>query len=1200
MRTNLLAPERTGLTIAARGATTVVAVDPAESPAVRRAAEDLARDLGKVCGAVVEEGPSSAAHVVLGTIGTSPAIDAAIGAGVLDIAPLRQDGTLRWEGYVLQVVGETLYVAGTDRRGTIYGIYELCEQAGVSPWWWWGDVPVKAREHVTLRPDAVVHDWPSVRYRGVFLNDEEELDAWAAAHTADGTIGPETYRRVFELLLRLKANYLWPAMHVNAFNHDPENGRLADEMGIVVGSSHCDMLLRSNEHEFRPWCAAQGEQVEYDYSVPGHNQDMLREYWRGSVRQNGAYEVSWTVGMRAIHDSGFTTRTIDADESLSPEQKHRAKVDMLGEVIADQRRLLTEGLGDRAATALQLFIPYKEVLPLYDSGLDLPDDVTVVWANDNFGHVRRLPSEAERARSGGHGLYYHSSYWSPPPRSYLATSSTPLALMRHELEKSWRHGIRTLWVDNVGGLKPLELETEYFLRYAWDVERAPDAPPHDFVRAWADRTFSGGHGERIASMLSTYYRVNQQRKIEHLAADVFPQTGYGDEAGRRLAVLRDLVDESLDLLAALPDAERDAFAQLVAVKVHLAYLVNGEFVHADRSTLAHEQGKLAAADHHLAVSRAFADAAGALIDFYNGTMSDGRWEHIFTPKDFPPPTMALFPPGRPALQIPAESELGVVVRGDDAPVASPELVLGPDGPSSSWLELFPTGARPVRYAITADDWITVSEPVGEVATEARLGVTLAGTAGPTGTAAGRRGSIRIRDLGTGAETTVAVRVAAAAPTGVPGYVEADGVVAIDAARPDRPAAGADASWRVVPDLGRDTTGLLESTGAARSESEAVEYDVHLLTPGAHVLELHRLPTLTSTGRIRVGVSVDEHATVTVESPTTDEHRGVWDQAVLDGVERLRLRLPYLVAGPHTVRLHALDPDVGLSKLVLYTAAERPTNLGPPVSRHDGRPWTGTTDPDPAQDPRPFLDRLARAVYRTDPATVPLPDVRYADSTFWATETTFKRPTERPQANLGPATHTARPDGTKDLLAALDTGIHREVGGTIAIEAEAALVEGPTAWTTPSLAGPPARWRHTQAETDGRTGLAMHVPQRGLVWDDPATAPGLHYRLDVTSPGTWHVWLLVKFDDKTDDSCVLALDGTPQPVTEQFCGGDLYTFGTQQVWMWVHLADLAITAGPHTLSVLAGESGLRVDRIHLTTHDDLPPADAAWPRGQQRP
>lgn len=1173
-----------GIVVAERGRVTTVALADAEDHAVRRAAEDLCRDLEKVCGAHPAISPRTAgATLVIGTIGVSPAIDGAIGRGELDVTALATPGGgLCWEGFVIQAGADVVYVAGADRRGTIFGIYDLCEAIGISPWYWWADVPIRRRDHVTVSHGTSKADWPSVRYRGIFLNDEEELEAWARAHTGDDTIGPETYGRIFELVLRLKGNYVWPAMHVNAFNHDPANGRLAHAMGIVIGSSHCDMLLRSNEHEFDPWAADQDEPVVYDYSLPGRNRDKLLEYWRGSVEQNRDFDVTWTVGMRGIHDYGFSTAAIDADDTLSASDKDLARVRLLEQVIADQRALLADDVP-------QIFIPYKEVLPLYDAGLRVPDNVTLVWANDNFGYIRRFPSADELERSGGHGLYYHSSYWSQPPRSYLATSSTPLALMRHELTKAWDRGIRRLWVDNVGGLKPLELETEFFLRSAWEAgKESSTADVVDFVRGWADQTFSGGHGPQIAHLYAEYYQLANQRKIEHLSANSFTQTGYGDETARRLEALHRLYTQTNEIHAALPADERDAFFQLIGIKIHFAYLTSAQFAYADRSALAFEQGKASAADRYLALSRTFDSHKRAAMHFYNHTMSGGKWGHIFTPDEFPPPVMALYPAAKPALSI-GPSRLGAVAWGDDEPTESPGLLFWPYGIATKWLEVFTTGAGGLKYEVRSDDWIEVSPASGVVDTEARLAMTVTDAERHSG----RSGTVVIRSLSDDSEITVTVTVpSVAAPArDFIGSIEADEYLSIDPSLPDRRSL----SWATVPHLGR----YANSVVLAGHEGAVVEYDVHLVTAGAHLLELHRLPTLDSTGRIRVAVSVDDAAPVVIESPTTDEFRGAWTSAVLDNVELLQARLPHLEAGPHAVRIHAVDPGVAISKLVIYTGPRRPTNLGPQLSRHTGRPVEPSADPAPVAVDESELDRVARVIYRTDPAAIPPLPAVYAGRGFWDSDTTFRPNHAVPQETFAAPHDWIREDGTKDVLEDLGAGVVVEEDGVLALEAEYALVNQASAWMTAGLDARPVSWSHTQAETGGGSGLAMHVAERDLRWDDPVRAPGLHYQVEVTRGGRHHVWLLVKFEDRDDDSCWIAVDGTPQPLEEQYSGGNLYSFGTQQIWLWTLLSDIELHPGRHIFSILARKSGLRIDRIYLTTGEELPPADADWKPSPRR-
>ncbi|MDE6518037.1 MAG: glycosyl hydrolase 115 family protein, partial [Acetatifactor sp.] len=343
--------------------------------------------------------------------------------GMVDSALLCDEkGTLRKEAYLHCLHEGRLVIAGSDRRGTIYGIYDLCEALGVSPWHFWADVPVKTKQEFVLPQGYQKMDYPSVEYRGIFINDEEELEAWVQNYMGEPTIGVKTYEKVFELLLRLKANYIWPAMHVNSFNLTPENGALAERMGIVVGTSHCDMLMRSNYREWKPWTEKKGyTNAVYDYSIEGRNREILKEYWRESVEQNRDYEVCYTLGMRGIHDSGFETREL---EGRTEEEIRSAKIALLEKIIADQRAILRETLGHET---MMTFVPYKEVLELYDNGLEVPEDMTLVWANDNYGYIRRYPSEKEKRRRGGNGIYYHNSYWAPPSMSCVFLCSIPLA-----------------------------------------------------------------------------------------------------------------------------------------------------------------------------------------------------------------------------------------------------------------------------------------------------------------------------------------------------------------------------------------------------------------------------------------------------------------------------------------------------------------------------------------------------------------------------------------------------------------------------------------------------------------------------------------------------------------------------------------------------------------------------------------------------
>lgn len=599
-----------------------------ESEAVFCAVSSLKKDLRKVLDAQIDS-PSMGAQkkILVGTIG-SPALPR------LDwerIAPLRK------ETYYIAEYEGNLLLAGSDRRGVIYAIYEFCEKIlGVSPWYFMADVPVRPKEEILLEDGCRYGDGPSVEYRGIFINDEEELEHWVQRYMDEDTIGVKTYEKIFELLLRLKLNYIWPAMHVNSFNANRDNGALAEKMGIVVGTSHCDMLMRSNNREWKPWLAKKGyEGVEYDYSIPGRNREILEEYWRESVQQNRDFEVSYTLGMRGIHDSGFETRSL---QGLAGKELLNAKIELLSTVIAAQERILSENLAEES---LKIFVPYKEVLELYDNGLEVPEDLTLIWVNDNYGYVRRYPGEKEKARRSGNGIYYHNSYWAPPGESYLFVCTIPMAQTRNELKKAYREGIRKLWVTNFGAMKPLEQQMSFYAALAWECGRENAATDDEvkWLQDFLNRTFSVDISEAFAKKLVAFDQLVNTHKLEQMDSDVFSQTVYGNEAADRMYRLKELFDLANAVYDTVPAEEKDGFFQMVLMRIHAAYFTNAMYYYADKSNRCFGTEASAAAIS----AREMDEARRAMIYYYNRVMSNGKWNGILTPEDFPPPRTAMYP-----------------------------------------------------------------------------------------------------------------------------------------------------------------------------------------------------------------------------------------------------------------------------------------------------------------------------------------------------------------------------------------------------------------------------------------------------------------------------------------------------------------------------------------------------------------------------
>ncbi|MCR5717081.1 MAG: glycosyl hydrolase 115 family protein, partial [Lachnospiraceae bacterium] len=968
--------------------------------AVRIAAEQLCKDLKATMGInanLTEE--MNGSRIRIFQDGEDP-----------DAATYLKDetGKDRWEAYVLYCKDDVLYLEGNGRRGAVYAIYELSEKLGVSPWYDWGDLPIHKRDLFTLPDHFCDCSYPSVQYRGIFLNDEEELDAWAKEHTADDTIGPETYRKIYELILRLKGNYLWPAMHVNYFNENPENARLAHEMGIIVGTSHCEMLLRSNQNEWKPWIAKKGYwDLQYDYSVSDEAREKLREYWRERVDENRAYESSYTVGMRGIHDTGFVAQAIDSLD-LSEEEKRSRKVALMEQVISDQRMILQESLGRKKEEILQLFIPYKEVLPLYDSGMKLPEDITVMWVDDNFGYMRRYPSEEEQKRPGGHALYYHNSYWAHPGMSYLFINTIPMAQTGWELQKCYEQNIRKIWVLNVGALKPLEQDLSYFMACAWDAgrEESVTKDPDRFLRSWIDASFHGGIGGRLTDLYQRFTQSVNVCKVEHLRSDLFSQTSYGDEAGARLRVLYDLFAQVAQMEGELPEEERAAFFQMFTMKFAAAFYKNAEFYYADRSRLCMRQGKYASIDTYAALAEQMRDQMRYLLYYYNRMLSGGKWDRILTPEAFPPPGFPMYPNAARALKI---GDPGVLVTlwGDRK-----ELIFESGGVMTKWLEIANPGCGCVDFqlSLSCSEGLSLSEQSGELTGEKRILITCAKEA----------------LLYDHQELLTVTSVAGNARIQIPILLRAgtDGYVLIPAEKYEERGMDGD-PWHVIPHLGR-MCGSLVCAGKAPVRRTAT-YHFQLCSSGSFEIELSRYLTLSSTGQIRFTLQIDQETPILLSSETLDEWRGNWREAVLNDGEKLCAQLPMLSPGVHTLTVSSEDPYVAFDRIVIYTAQKRAHMLLPDLRQISEDP--GLCRLPIWQEAQLDLPEILEAKAQISAEKL-LPELIYADQSFWTRDLLYCPAQSRPQRLSAPV-YLPDATGRKDVCKAFGTGAILEADGVLA-------------------------------------------------------------------------------------------------------------------------------------------------------------------------
>ncbi|WP_181814731.1 glycosyl hydrolase 115 family protein [Sphingomonas aracearum] len=610
------APRAGGVVLAQSGRAATLLLDPADAPAVAHAADDLAGDLAAVSGArpaIATRLPAGGPVVLIGTLGHHRLLDALAAGGQLDVSHLSG----AWESFVIATVRlpdrrRALAIVGSDRRGTAFGAYELSRAIGVSPWVWWADV-APARHGMLVVPAGTRRFGPpSVRYRGLFLNDEDwGLQPWAARtlDPARGNLGPESYRRIFQLLLRLRANTLWPAMHkVSApFNADPANARLADEHGMVMSASHAEPMLRNNVGEWH------GAPDAFNYAT---NPEGVAAYWRERVASNGAYENVWPLGMRGIHDSGMLGAT-----TLPGRQA------LLNKVIADQRDLLRAANPD-VTRVPQLFTPYKEVLDVYRAGLRVPDDVTLVWPDDNFGYLRQFPGPAERARGGGNGVYYHLSYLGAP-LSYLWLGTTPPALIQEEMTRAFDAGARRFWMVNAGDIKPGEIGLERFFDLAWNMPAERRLTQRQWLDRWATRTFGT---PAAGALLDEHFRLNFERRPEHLqwwlpGEKPRPSTWSGAEIDARLARFAALADATTRAGASIAGAQRDAWFELVDYPVLAAAAANRRAFAAERyaQVIEHDPHSARAA---AGIARAADAEIKALTRRYNDEIAGGKWRGI--------------------------------------------------------------------------------------------------------------------------------------------------------------------------------------------------------------------------------------------------------------------------------------------------------------------------------------------------------------------------------------------------------------------------------------------------------------------------------------------------------------------------------------------------------------------------------------------
>jgi Glycosyl hydrolase family 115/Gylcosyl hydrolase family 115 C-terminal domain len=599
--------------------------DAADAKVVTIAATSFANDVQLVSGKqmqVLHQLPAQGFSIIAGTVGQSKFIDDLITSKQLDVSAIKN----KWECFIIKAVGKKLIVAGSNSRGTAYGLFHLSKLMGVSPWVWWADAVPQKKNQLYVSGTYVSNE-PSVKFRGIFLNDEDwGLQPWAAKtfESETGDIGPKTYAKIFELLLRLRANLIWPAMHpsTKAFFSIAGNTKVAEDYAVVIGSSHAEPMLRNNVGEWN-------EKTMGDFNFVS-NHDTIYRYWEERVKESKGINAFYTLGIRGVHDSKML------GANTLQEQK-----EVMDKAVKEQREMLAKHINPDVTKVPQAFIPYKEVQDIYDYGFDVPENVTLVWCDDNYGYIKHFPNEKERMRKGGNGVYYHISYWGRP-HDYLWLSTTHPAQVYTQMKMAYDKGAKDMWVVNVGDIKPGEYLTELFLDMGWNMGAIENSNTglDKHLHNWMAREFGAAIAKDIIPVINEYYRLAYIRKPEFMGATrteesdpkykIVTDLPWSEaEINKRLKEYAAIETKVQQIAKRIPQVKKESWFQLIEYPVRGAAALNKKLLIAQLAR--HEKAVWKLSDD------AF-DTIEVLTNKFN-KLGDGKWKYMM---DFRPRRLAVF------------------------------------------------------------------------------------------------------------------------------------------------------------------------------------------------------------------------------------------------------------------------------------------------------------------------------------------------------------------------------------------------------------------------------------------------------------------------------------------------------------------------------------------------------------------------------
>ncbi|MBR5535970.1 MAG: glycosyl hydrolase 115 family protein [Clostridia bacterium] len=882
--------------------------------------------------------------IVVGSINDSEIIKKYIEEGKLDEAKTIEG---KWEAFVIKQIDSSLVIAGSDARGTIYGIYHLSEEIGVSPWYWFSDAPVKVKDRVVVDyNEAYINYGPDVKYRGIFINDEERLIDWAKLKfpTDNGTPDVNLYRHVFELMLRLGANTLWPAMHegTTAFNMAkdedgiPINAKEAGKYGIIMASSHAEMMLRCNVSEWSEF--KENHRDEYTWNDNGsfdytQNKEAILGYWKERLETNKDFESILSLGIRGVHDGDAETDRLYL--------YNNSKVEMMRDVIAEQRKLIKEIYGSETAVP-QVFIPYKTVADIYNAGLKdyIPDDVMLMWAEDNYGNLRQTPTEKEKARSGGCGVYYHSSYWSwYSPKSYLWLNSTQIYYMVHQMVRAYDTGAQAYWTLNVGDIKPGDIVTELFLELAWDIDTKDSIDEFLIKHAMRDYNTDYETAEKIAAVAKDFYQLSGVKKAEffghvnsasyndvYFSSDMlypFSITSEGDEGMRLVNKCNEMVDILTDVYNSLDEGSRDVFYQQIYYHVLSYRDVAEEYVYLWKNNTAAEEGRYQSAEIYTLLSQAARERVRTRQeDFW--AIKDNKWEKAIN-YDHP---VSYYNMNEGVLLV-RDSQYKTATASEGLGVKSESNTLRFDknADNESYIDLFVKGTESESWSIDAPEWIKLSKNEGEVGVEERVVVGVDFSLIPNTTS----GTITVYN---GNVKTASIPVIATVNNITleeNSFIEANGKVVIETEHFTENIKGDDGTyWEVFENAGRwgDAMSSMpfdssRADGDSIKNSARLRYRVYFTSMGTFMGFVDRIPTLNegtnddgSSRSCRTAIGIDNSTPYLLKGNSTTG--GSWKSNIMHMIEQISFSVTVNEPGWHDIYIYKSDAGMLIDRITIET------------------------------------------------------------------------------------------------------------------------------------------------------------------------------------------------------------------------------------------------------------------------------------------